>query len=77
MWECKIEKILIWWGMYPPGVQLPPPPFMEQINKAKEAAAICTHTPSRVAPGYHPIQDSNFIDKGHPRRGMVRIKCSQ
>jgi hypothetical protein len=32
------------------------------------APAIREHTPSWVSPGYHPLQDSSFIDKGHPRR---------
>ena len=29
--------------------------------------AVSSATPSWVSPEYHPLQDSKFIDKGHPR----------
>ena len=35
---------------------------------------ICTHTPSRVSPTIHWLQDSYFIDKGHPRKAVDKLK---
>jgi hypothetical protein len=72
----KVLYNRFWWGRYPPGVQLPPPPFYKQINKTRKAAVIRTHTPSWVAPGYHLLQDSRFIDKGHPRAVVIQISVN-
>jgi hypothetical protein len=38
------------------------------------APAIRRHTPTWVSPGYQLLQDSSFIDKGHPR-AVVKTKA--
>ena len=50
------------WGKYPP-----------RFSLLGLWPAVSSATPSWVSLGDHPLQDSNHIDKGHPR-GAVLMK---
>jgi hypothetical protein len=56
-------------------VQLPPPLKNQQDNETKEAAVICTHTPSWVRPGTERGKILTSVGRTRERQLKSKLLC--